>query len=231
MIKPKQLFIIVILACGPAHAATKIERSPKIAIHKFNSPANTLYLGRFSQSEQTQPIEFWVLYNGELIKTKEEEYTIKDQMLAQLHLLFIDPNKIQFTTSEENNIQGLNCLDSQYQCYQLDLTQDDNYDPELFMNTWQITPHDLDQAIPLNTLIVPIAPEQVEIKLENVTWRASNRAIKLPTIKINSKAPQLPLVKVIAEACLKCLNLRPFHAKQKITVTRHKTTQSAILIS
>ncbi len=192
----------------------------------------TLYFGKFDQDEQKQPIEFWILYDGELIKTNKQEYTLSDQMLTQLQVIFIDPSQIQFKASEENTIKKLAYSTNNYLCYQLDLTQDHNHEPEEFINTWKINNLNLNNQIPLNTVIVPINPKLVDIEVENVTWRASNRAIKLPIFKLTKKSTQsASLVKIIAESCLKCLNIRPFHAKQRTASVRNKTTQSSIVLS
>ncbi len=194
-----------------------------ISQHKAHK--TTLYLGNFAQMPAAN---FCVLYDGEIIEIQDGMFTIKDQLLASINLLFVDLEKIKFCLEDQTVLEILlNTKD--YKFFELELTQFPSPSDlkNSYSSSWKITEKKIAKhAIPLNTIIIPVSPGTIDIELQNTLCKPSNLALKLPIIKLTAK-PNKPLKSLMLEGYLKAISLKPFYAKQRIK----SINQNAIKVS
>lgn len=199
----------------------------KKSICNLKSHKTTLYFGKF---KEFPTVDFCVLYDGEVVDVKDESFSIKDQMLSKLNIVFVDPEKICFST-EENTVINLKLTTKNYKCFELSATQFPTPDSvnNNFTSSWKIHKKSLDNTIPLNSIVIPLSPKSIDIKLQNVTWKPNNLAVNLPTIKLTPKGNET-LKDLMVEGYLKSISLQPFHAKQKIkSIVRNAMKISMII--
>lgn len=196
-------------------------------------PKNTLYFGHFQGLPVTN---FCVLYDGEIVELQDACFTVKDAMLGAVNILFVDPEKIKFVTEDSNTVLSLNLETKDYKYYQLELTQLPATNTSVsdapasdYVSSWNISEKIIGQKIPFNTIVIPLNPSKLEIKLQNVTSKPNNLAIKLPEIKLLSKCGQ-PLKELMIEGYLKVISLKPFHAKQRVTSNVKNGTKISMIL-
>lgn len=227
IINIRKLFAIIFLMSISHQILTK-PRISRIKEHK-----GTLYFGCF---QELPTANFCVLYDGELIEIHDACFTIKDVMLGAVNILFVDPEKIKFTTDENNVVLGLSLGTKDYQCYQMSLTQipvssslTNGSVINDYVSSWKINEKAIDDSIPLNTIIIPLNPNKITIKLDNVTGKPNNLAIKLPEIKLITKCEQT-LKELMVEGYLKAIALKPFHAKQRVKSNLKNNTKISMIL-
>ena len=199
----------------------------KKSICSLKDHKTTLYFGSF---KKFPTVDFCVLYDGEVVDVEDESFSIKDQMLSKLNVIFVDPEKISFST-EENTVINLKLTTKNYECFELNATQfpTPNSVNNNFTSSWKIRKKTLNDTIPLNSIVVPLSPKNINIKLQNVTWKPNNLAVSLPTIKLTPKKGEV-LKDLMVEGYLKSISLQPFHAKQKIkSIVRNAMKVSMII--
>jgi len=193
----------------------------------FKNGKNTLYFGQFQNLPTTN---FCVLYNGELINIHDASFVIKDNLLLNINILFVNPEKIKFTT-EENTVSSLKLETNDYKFYQLAITQ--NQGPKSkgdYISSWKITEKLIDNVVPANTVLIPLSPNDVDIFIQNVTNKPNNLALKLPMIKLIGKPAGQELKNLMIEGYLKALALKPFHAKQQVKSNLQNATKISMII-
>lgn len=207
--------------------------SAKSRLSQIKQHKNTLYFGSFCPATTS---DFCVLYDGELIAINDACFVIKDVMLGAINILLVDPEKIKFSTDENNIVLGLRLGTTEYKSYQLELTQlpvshtmADGSILDQHVCSWKICEKNLDNEIPFNTIIIPLDPNKIAIELENMTSRPNNLAIKLPEIKLTTKCKQ-SLDQLMVEGYLKAVALKPFHSKQKIKSNIKNSTKISIIL-
>ncbi len=205
--------------------------NPQIPI-RFAQPGKFISLiGTFKISNQIpQDSCFYICYNGEIIKIKENEtsFLIKDYLNDQINILFTDAKNVNFC-SEENTVLWLKLSSKKnYKFYQLFKVLKD---PKNIM--WEIHEIPLNEIdnkieIPLNTLIVPLNPDKVKIKLENSCWKRESSLIKLPIIEISGSNLNDQFLK----SCLIFMNFKPIHNKQekRKKVIHHGNTRICLIM-
>ena len=195
---------------------------------KIKSHKTTLYFGQF---KNLSAADFCILYDGEVIDICDKSFSIKDQMLGSLNIIFVDPERINLSMSDDTMV-GLKLGTKNYLCYELEAVQaptpsaNKNGRNSNLVSTWKISEKKLSGAIPINSIVVPLNPNNVNITLQNTSWRPSNLEVKLPIIKIEPKDNQA-MNDLMLEGYLKCMALKPFHTKQK----KQSIVKSAIKIS
>ena len=199
--------------------------TPRTNVSQLKQRKNTLYFGCF---QDLPDVDFCILYDGEVVDLCDAAYSIKDQLLANLNILFVDPEKIHFTT-EENTVLNLNLETKDYKYYHLSTIQFPTPSATRgnYTSSWQITEKNIDGTVPFNTIVIPLNPNTVTIGLQNVTWKPNNLAVKLPSIKLTSNNNLKTLKALMVEGYLKTITLKPFHAKQRVK----SVVQNAIKIS
>lgn len=163
---------------------------------------------------------FYIYYNGQVIKPllNDPNFIIKDFQKNRINFLFTSPENITFN-AEENTISFFKLgSDHSYKFFEAEKTRNKE---SLF--TWNIQKKDLpdEKTIPINTLVIPINPDLVEINLENINWKPESKIIKLPIIKINQSDK---LEEQLVKGSLVFINLKPFHAcpeVKKIELDNH----------
>lgn len=228
MIKIHQLFAIIFLLLIPGKNLANC-RASQIKCY----PKNTLYFGSF---KQIADVNFCVLYDGEIIKLQDGCFTIKDTMLGFVHILFADPEKINFKTEGNNTVLSLSLETKDYKYYQLELVQlpvintlPDGTVVNDFAISWNICEKKIDTHIPFNTIVIPLDPKNLEIKLQSITGKPNNLAIKLPQIELIAKNSST-LKELMIEGYLKVLNLAPFHSKQQIKFNLKNGTKISMIL-
>lgn len=199
----------------------------KESIAQIKSHKSTIYFGQLKNMPKTK---FCVFYDGELVNLEEDNFSIKDQSISIINLLFVDPEKIQFST-EDNTVQKMSIDTKDYKYYQLEITYFTA--PSDLKNSysysWKIIEKQFDNHIPLNTIVVPLSPSLVDIDLQNVSGRPNSLAIKIPIIKIVSKNSQ-SIESLMQESYLKTISLKPFFTKQRIKSFSHNNIKISLII-
>ena len=193
------------------------------------SQRDTIYFGQFQGLPETK---FYIFYDGEQIKLCDQSFSIKDQSLKNINLLFVDPEKINFDT-EDNTVLNVKIETKNYKFYSLQATRSliGSENKTGYTISWKIVEKtiDSDHKIPLNTIIVPLNPENINIHLQNVTGKASDLVTKLPIIKLTGK-DQKTLKDLVLESNLKVIRLKPFYAKQQIKCATQNSMKIALII-
>ena len=216
----KKIFAILFLLLCSQYIITKDSTK------NLNFSKNTLYFGQF---QDIPFINFCVFYNGELINVHDATFVIKDNLLLNINFLFVDPEKIKFIT-EENTVLNLKLETKNYKFYQLSLVQKESSEyKDGYAGSWNIVEQLIVDSIPNNTVLIPLNPINLEIKLHSSTYKPNNLVINLPKIKLTSKSDQ-SLKDLITEGYLKTLVLKPFHTKQQIKFNTQNTTKMSIII-
>ena len=192
---------------------------------------NTLYFGHFHNLPNSS---FTLIYGGELISVANGDFTIKDSLLPQINVLFVDPDFIHFKTAD-NTVLERSLKTKDYRFFRFELMQFkadskaiDKQEDE-YISSWIISENKSLTVIPINTIIVPINPVLIDIELENVTYKPNNLKVTLPNITIKAK-PRNILADLMIESYLKAISLKPFHAKQKIKSCFNKSTKISMVI-
>jgi hypothetical protein len=228
IINISKLFIIIFLLSNSSQTYADSRVSQIKGYQK-----NTLYFGHFQELPATN---FCVLYDGELIDLHDACFTIKDITLGAVNLLFVDPEKIKFVTEDSNTVLSLNLETKDYKYYQLEIIQIPAINTPAnepatsdYISSWNICEKTISNKIPFNTIVIPLNPSTLEIKLQNVTGKPNNLAIKLPEIKLLSKCGQT-LKELMIEGYLKAISLKPFHAKQRVTSNVKNGTKISMIL-
>lgn len=226
----KKIFLITFAILINKNIIAKIEpdSKPLAFIIANESPINgdTYLMGSIQISSPKKRTfdncnqAFYIYYNGQVIKSllNDPNFIIKDFHKNRINFLFTSPENITFN-SEENTISFFKLdSDHSYKFYEAEKTRSKE---NLF--TWNIQKKDLtnEKTIPINTLVIPINPDLVEINLENINWKPESKIIKLPVIKINQNDK---LEEQLIKGSLVFINLKPFHAcpeVKKIELDNH----------
>lgn len=214
-------FLVSALIFSSSQTQTKINLS-MLKAHK-----TTLYFGQIPNLPGNS---FNILYDGEIIDVQDQTFVLKDQMLACINLLFVDLEKIHFNT-EDSTVLNLTLQTEDYKFYQLTTIQfstpsttQDNY-----TCSWKIVEKAIDSDIPINCIIIPLSPLDVEISLQNINSKPSNLAVRLPMINLKAKNNK-SLRDLTLESYVKIMAIKPFYTKQCIRcVTENNTKISMIL--
>ncbi len=225
-INTKKLYLLICMALIILVSSSYTYAKDSIA--QIKSHKSTVYFGQLKNTPKTK---FCVFYDGEFINLQDDTFSIKDQLISIINLLFVDPEKIQIST-EDNTVQKLSVDTKDYKYYQLEVTHFTA--PSDLKNSysysWKILEKPMDhQTIPLNTIVVPLSPSLIDIDLQNISGKPSNLVIKLPIIKLSSKNNRT-LESLMQESYLKTISLKPFFAKQRIKSFSHNNIKISLII-
>ena len=215
------LFLVSALIFNTNQTQTKVNLC-RLKAHK-----TTLYFG---QIPNLPGHNFNILYDGEIIEVQDQTFALKDQMLACINLLFVDLEKIHFNT-EDSTVLDLTLATNDYKFYQLTATHfpTPSATHDSYSCSWKIVENKINTNIPINCIIIPLSPQDVEISLQNTTGKPSNLAVRLPTINLKTKNNKT-LSDLMLESYVKIMAIKPFFTKQCIrSVTENNTKISMIL--
>lgn len=224
MIKKISLILLGYLAVISFNAGANTQ----ISLAEAKSARNTLYFGSFTSLPS---VKFCLLYDGEEIELKDGSFVLKDQYLSKVNFLFVDPEKIHFAT-EDSTVQKMSLKTDDYLFFELKLTQIKNPDHTKsdYVNCWQSNPLLIkDHIIPLNSLIIPISPSKIDIKIADATSKPSGLAVKLPNLTIKSRGHQ-SLEEIMVEGYLKMMAIKPFHTKQRVQSLQQNSSQICLIL-
>lgn len=177
----------------------------------------------------------YLCYKGEVLKVHQHDtyFIIKDSDNSDINIIFTSPENISFC-AEENTIFCLKLSSNyKYKFYKLSKKEKDNQ-----MLTWEINETKLSKKnknneikIPLNTLIVPLDANEVNVYLENNSWKKTGKLIKLPTIIIKELNNKEKIEDQFLKCCLSFIDLKPFHAKQDKREINHDNLKISLLVN
>ncbi|MDR3645969.1 MAG: hypothetical protein P4L22_00325 [Candidatus Babeliales bacterium] len=164
-------------------------------------------------------IELCMCYNGDIIKVKRNDnlFMIKDNIKDRINILFTSAEN--FSVDSQDNTILFFKLDKKHTpkfyklLKKLKMTKDSTN-----KFTWEITETDLPAKedkifVPLDTLIIPIDPDKIEISFNEVMTKQTSKVINLPTIVIEGQA-FCNLEEQMDKSCIAFMNIKPFHAMQ-----------------
>jgi len=149
-------------------------------------------------------------YNGSNLKLDNNNcFNFESVKLNQVNILIINPENINLT-SEDNTIKSLNIKSkSNYKFYTLTYSKNSNNWKEKLINL-------ASSKIPLNTIIILINPDSINLKFETNLDNNNYKNIKIPKINISIDNKYLSnLDEIIAKSILGGLDIEAFHSRPK----------------
>jgi len=164
-------------------------------------------------------IELCMCYNGDIIKVKRNDnlFMIKDSNKKKINILLTSSENFSVDSQDNTILYFKLGRGHSYKFFEL-LKKLKMTKNSINKFTWEITETDLPKKddkiiIPLDTLIIPIDPDKVEITFNEVMTKQGGKVINLPTIVIEGQ-DFCDLEEQINKCCLAFMNIKPFHAQQ-----------------
>jgi len=208
--------IFLILTLTYSIIANEIDITQKGATCSLNKKQDCFYSGIIKIECQNQNLELYMSYNGNIIKVKKNDnlFMVKDCKKNKINILITSPENFS-VDSQDNTVLYFKLK----KCYSYKFFELLKKTLQANKFSWEIKETELPKKsekiiVPLNTLVIPIDPNKVNISFEDKISKDGNKVISLPTIIINNECIE-NLEEQINQSCLAFMNLKPFHTNQE----------------